>query len=447
MTTTPPTPRTSEAGAALLTVIMMLALVSALTLSLAVVTTNNLATARMSQQAGAALNSSDAGVAQAVTYLRENGVGSITNCSPTCTNPWGNKTTPARITIPGKAGQTFEVWIEPLVNYPANEVGTYRIHSRGLSGGNAGRSVEVDAEITAIDLPIGIVAESVSGGGNAGVHHMSVFSTGCVYQRSKITFEGVDVVYDIPAAVHTSQVITDSNGTGKYCPSTANPIHKTTGSPSTRYCNAAYPDDQDKNGGPLAGTTCYRTYNGVYPETSLIASAADMFARYNVREEPFTQAQLDQLKTVAISQGNYYTTTNGWTAPTTDHAVLYFDLAATDPGGLVDLNQLIPQWSRPPELSAADPACQPRSLLVLISGGNARLNSNSQLAASTFLLSKDPYGNVSKANGASSYTGTLYANNLDLTGTSDMYMDSCFIANPSPALTTVRTYNYREVDR
>lgn len=451
-TTSPPVRRATfnnDSGAALLTVIMMLALVSALTLSLAVVTTTNLGSAKLAQQSGAALNAGDAGVAQAVSYMRENGVKTINDCSPTCaSNPWGNKNDPAKVTIPGKGGQKFEVWIQPLVKYPANKVGYYRIHSKGIAGGPAGRVIEMDTEVTSIKVPIGVMADSVNGGGNAEVHREAILSTGCVYKRSKIEFEGNDIAYGIPASVHTSQLINDDQGSGKYCPSSNKLIHPKTGTPATRYCNITYPFDQDSNGGDLTGTSCYRRHNGTYPETSLIEDDADLFKKFNISSYPqiFTQAQLDQLKTIASSQGNYYTDAT-YTAPTAPNSVMYFDLAKSDPGGMVNLNGLSPTWSRATGLAASDSACAPKSLIIIIEGGNARLNSNSTVFASTFLLSKDPYGNVTKANGTSTYIGTMYANNLDLTGTADLHMDECFIANPSPALTQVRTFNYREVDR
>src|SRR4051794_39131775 len=169
----------------------MLALVSALTLTISVVATNNLVSARLSQQAGAAVNASDAGVSQAVSYLRKRGTRDL-GCSPTCaTNAWGNSTTPATVTVSGRAGQSYKVWIEPIAPYPANKPGTYRIHSTGYAGGAAGRSVTVDASIVPLPFVYGVVAGSVVGGGNAGVHKESIFSTGCIYQRSKIIFEGI----------------------------------------------------------------------------------------------------------------------------------------------------------------------------------------------------------------------------------------------------------------
>lgn len=439
--------RCDDSGAALLTVIAAIVLISALTATLAMVTTSNLVSARLTQQAGAALNASDAGIAQAVTYLRTTGAKRINRCSPACaTEPWGNSTNPAVVTVPGAAGQSYRVWIEVLAPYPDYVPGRYRIHATGTAGGPAGRTVTSDVEITPYQFPMGIMANSVNGGGTADVHRESVFSTGCVYKRSKIDFDGIDAYYNIPAAVHTSQIITDSQGSGQFCPSTKQPIHDTRQSGGAKNCNPLYPFDQDRNGGPLNGTTCYQAHSSTYPLTSLIASDAELFSLYKMKQPVFSQSQLDQLKSIAVSQNNYYTTATGWTSPTTADAVMYFDLTATDPGGLVDLNDLT-GWSRSVPLAADDPACPARSLAIIIEGGNMRLNSNSVLFASVFLTSGDPYGQVFKANGTATYIGTLYSNGLDLTGTADFWLDKCFVSNVSPALTDVVTYNYREIDR
>lgn len=450
------TPDRGEDGIALITVIMMLALISALTMTLAMLTTNNLASARLAQQAGAAVDASDAGVAQAVAYMRANSLNDINACSPTCaSNPWGNEANPATVSIPGKSGQTYKVWIEPIAPFPANDPGTYRIHSTGAAGGPAGRTVTVDATIGSYDYPLGIMSNSVIGGGDTSIHQESIFTTGCVYKRSQIKFTDglngrpliLDPAYGIPPAVHSSQYITDDQGSGQYC-SPNKPIHDpNAGSTAAQYCNSAYPYDQDLNGGPLTGTTCYQQFNGTYPTTSLIKSDADLAAKYGVKQPVFTQSQLDQLKSIAISQGNYYNTAAPYTAPTQNNAVMYFDLTRTDPGDVVDLTNLTPQWTRPYPLDSTDSQCQPKSLVVIIEGGNARFNSNSTLYASVFLVSGAPYGQVFKSNGTTTFIGTLYSNSLDLTGTADLYLDKCFLANKSPALTTVTTSNYREVDR
>ena len=68
------------------------------------------------------------------------------------------------------------------------------------------------------------------------------------------------------------------------------------------------------------------------------------------------------------------------------------------------------------------------------------------MTESVFVLG-DMYGDVHKVSGTSQFIGTLYANDIDLTGTADLHMDECFKTNLSPSLFDVETRNYREVDR
>jgi hypothetical protein len=278
-----------------------------------------------------------------------------------------------------------------------------------------------------------------------------------VTKRSHLDVTGFDSVYRVPAAVRTPDIITDGNG----C-SDSSSIHAE-GSAPARYCSARYPYDEDKMGGLLGAPCADKAHTDFptqtqfttpadplykYPKTSLSTDPTSIAGQYEVRRPPFTQAQLDQLKATAISQQNYYTTASTWSPPTETDAVMYFDLTSTDPGGEVNLNGLdAAPWNRPVNLDATSSSCPSRSLLVIIEGGNAAMNSNSRVAGSIFLISDGLYGNFTRLNGGADLTGNVYANNIRQNGTSDMYMDGCFIENVSPALTTVRTYNYQERDR
>lgn len=453
--------QTSDRGSAMIITLMVLALVTALTTTLAALTVANLQSARSAQQAGSAVNSADAGIAQAMAYLRNNGVRGLA-CSPSCVgNPWGNQTSPTAVSIPGSSGQAYTAWIERLAPFPANDPGLYRIHATGTAAGSASREVSADVQVSTTNVPKGVFARTISGGGNASVARESVFSTGCVYNRSKIRMSGMDLAYDIPVAVHSSQVITDSNGSGQYCPTTNKPIHRTGNQNQTpRPCNTDYPYDQDRFGGNLSSTTCtaqsqYPAYYGAKDlnadgspdaEGSLLRDDAALFALYGIRTPALSQAQLDQLRTVAQSQGNYWTSHAGWTSPDEANAVMFFALTATDPGGTVDLND-ITGFGRAADLADTDAACPTKSLVIVVEGGNVKLNSNQQLFASLFLTSGSPYGQVVKDNGNSSFIGTIYADNVNLTGTADISMDRCFLANVSPALLDFNISNYREIDR
>jgi hypothetical protein len=439
-----------DTGSAIIIVMMALGVLTALGTALTAVTISNMQGTGRAAQAGNALNLSDAALRQAVSYLRNEGVRGLT-CSPTCTtNPWGNSTTPAKVTLNPSTGQAFTAWIEPIAPYPANNPGQYRVHATGIAGGGpARRVVTADIQVIPYNVPKGVYAKTVVAGGAAQVLKQSLFTTGCVYNRSKIRFQGIDIAYGIPAAVHSSQIITDSNGSGQYCPGTNKPIHDPTLPAAAKNCNVDYPYDQDRQGGPLAGTSCLGTA-GAYPQTSYIASDQELFDTYNLSSGGLTQAQQNALKTVAVSQGNYYTTATGWTSPARPNSVLYFDLSSAPANQrVIDLNDIV-GFERDPaatDISHTDNRCQPRSLVIVIVAGNAKLNSNTILTASVFLTSDDPYGYVQKSNGNTQFVGTLYSNNLDLTGTANLQLDQCFLANPPPALFDFKASAYTEYDR
>jgi Tfp pilus assembly protein PilX len=456
-----------DRGSAMIMTLMVMMLVTVLSTTVAVVTINNLQSSSRSRQAGAALSAADAGVAQAVSYLRSSGVGDL-KCSPSCTgnagnpkNVWGDKTDPAVVSMPGVAGQSYRVWIESIAPFPANNPGKYRIHSTGLAAGAASRPVSADVSIASTNsgVPKGIFARSVTGGGNASVARQSVFSTGCVTNRSKIgmTDGEIDVAYGIPVAVHSSGSIaakTDCTKEGS--------IH------SAEACNATFPYDQDLYGGRLeSGDGCYdakMTGTGTWAKYfsaydldgvastkepgSLLRSKEDMYSIFGFK--PFlSQGYLDTMRMLAKAQGNYYTSASTWSSPTTtdNEVVMFFDLAKTDPGGLVDLKNLDSKFGREP-IHTIDGACPARSLTIVIEGGNARLNGSAQLAATLILTSGGaPAGTVSKANGNAKFIGTIFADTVQLVGTVDLSMDACFLANAGPGLTEIAVTSYQENDR
>lgn len=459
-------PEPIDHGSAMIITLMVLALVTALSTTVAVVTINNLQGSWRAQQAGAALGAADAGLAQAMSYLRTNGVRDLkctaaTPAPTACTEPWGSAN-PTLVSLSGSSGQAYKVWIEAVRPFPANDPGTYAIHSIGTAAGPASREVVTEVKVTTTDVPKGIFARTIRGGGAASVARESIFSTGCVYNRSKIQMTGTDIAYGIPVAVHSSQVITDSNGSGQYCPTTNKPIHAAAqGTKPATICNTDYPYDQDILGGSLAGTPCestettYPSYYGAQDlngdgstdvEGSRIKDDATLFKLFGIRSPALTQSQIDQLKIIAQSQGNFWTQHDGWSSPDEANAVMYFDLGATDAGGVVNLNNVL-GFGRVANLSAADPQCDTRSLIIIVDGGNVRLNSNQELTASVFLLSGAPHGQVYKANGTSQFIGTLYADTVNLVGTADLSMDACFLDNVSPALLDFSLGNYRELDR
>ena len=449
----------ADAGSAMILTLMVMALVTALATTVSVVTINNLQSSSRAQQAGSALNAADAGLAQAMSYLRSSGVRDL-RCYATSTcaaNSWGNMTSPTSVSVPGKAGQSYSVWIEPVAAFPANDPGLYRIHSTGRAAGSASRMVTMEVGVTNSDVPRGVFARSISGGGSASVQRESIFSTGCVYQRDKIAMVTgeMDLAYNIPIGVHSSQIITTSNDSGQYCSPSNKDIHK------DNSCNQAYPYDQDRLGGSLLSTPCAGTqtsYPAYYGPQNLDGVAGDevngsylkddptLFKLFGIRSPALTQSQIDQLRLTAQAQGNYRTSSAVGASPDEANAVMFFDLTGVNLGGTVDLNDIV-GFGRDPNVSDTDAACETKSLTIVIEGGNAKLNSNQQLAASLFLTSPSPYGQVTKANGTADFIGTIYADTMNLVGNINLSTDRCFMANASPALLSLSPGSYRELDR
>lgn len=464
--------RIDDRGSALVITLMVIALVMALSTTVAVLTVDNLRGSMRTQQAGSAINAADAGVAQAVTYLRRSGVNALNQCATTpatCTTPWGKAGAPMVVDVgnDGGAGEKYQVWIEPkkdgtgaAMTYPRYDPGIYLVHSTGTAAGGASRTVSVEITVTASTYPRGVFAHSISGGGNASMTNESVFSTGCVARRSQIqrlpgeNGDYMDLAYGIPIGVHTSDYITNQNVNELHCtPSQKKLIHK------TGVCNASFPADQDRLGGDL-GSSC-ENVQGKYPRYfgpqdldgvagndvagSYIKDDATLLKLFGIKDPVFTPEELDQLRAVAQDQKSYFTSLSSMTvadwSPDEDSAVMFFDLSAVpDNQGAreVNLNNI-------KGFTPAD-ACT-RSLVVVIVGGNAKLNSNQQLAASLFLTSTTTYGQLVKANGTSDYVGTVYADTVNLVGTTNFSLNKCFVANPSPYLLNFQVGEYHEADR
>lgn len=451
-----------DRGAALVLTLFATTLAMIIGTTILTSTVSNLRSSRLSLDATSALDAAEAGVAQAAAHLRTFGVAGIA-CSPTCASGYGSQAAPTSLTLPG--GARYRVWIEALAPLPANNPGRYLVHSTGY----AGRGIrQIEAEITLgtqpIGLPLAIFARSVNGGGDAAVTRESILSTGCVYSREKILTTGIDVAYKIPAAVHSSQYVSDNQGTNSDCGPSNKAIHNDgtcASGPSGQ--KPDYRWDHSVQGGAFAPTSeCaglvgdnkfYRSQDLDGDGTidvvgSRIRDEASLRRLFGIPEKPFTDAQLDTLREVAVSQGTYFTTaayspTQVPSPSTRPHTLLFFDLKGAQLGGTVDLKD-VSGWGRP-----GDGSCPDRSLVIVIVGGNARLNGQQAMVANLVLTSPAPYGYVFKANGTANLIGTIYADTVDLTGTVNVSLDECFLQNLAPSLvdTTLEVTDYREVDR
>lgn len=466
-----------DQGAALVITMMVVVLVTVLTSTIVRVTTDDLRSSQRARDAGAAVDAADAGLAQALAYLRTHGPHGL-RCSPTCAgNPYGSQAAPAAASLPSLADQSYRVWIEPIARFPEHDPGRYRIHSEGRVAGGARsvRKVELDVYLSSrgTGVPLGLFGRTLEGGGDYTLARASVFSTGCVYNRAQIDFTAeVDAAYGIRTGVHSSEVITESNGNNGYCGDTGKTIHETSPcGPDRSPGGRRYRFDHDSRGGSLTSSACAEVasaHPAYYGERDLdgdgtadvvgsrLRTKDALLKLFGIQEEPFTAAQLDDLRSLAREQrsggqDHYWTSATGFLTPspaTHPHSVLFFDLLGTaDEGGIVDLKDLTDAWARPANLTADDPQCASRSLLIVVTGGHVRLNADHRMAASIVLTSGAPYGKVLKHNGGAELIGTIYADAVDLAGTAELSLDSCFISNLNPNLFGVETKRYLERDR
>jgi hypothetical protein len=448
-----------DSGSAIVITMLMIAMITALGVTAFTLSTNNLGNARRDRQSASALANSEAGVGQAVAYLKAKGIGPI-KCAPNCgaANPWGEEpqsvdgdANPAQaVTL--STNETYDVWIQPITPMVGKTAGLYRIHSIGHAGTGPGtRTVEVDVQVAPFDFPLSVYSDSVQAGGSGGIHTESMFSKGCVFKRSKINFSGTDPVYNIPAAAHSSQYITDTQGAGSSCSAGDDKnIHAGGVCPAT----ASYRFDQDRQGGNLSSTPCYMPGGAAYPTTSKIIDDNDLATQFKFNLAGLSSSQLDLLRTAAQEQGFYITNTTAIPAvlqvasPQFPNPVLFYDLKGAAIGGTVDLKDFNNvTYTRATPLSATSPSCTPNNVIVVVVNGDVRMNSDQVLVGSVFAMGPAPYGNVAKANGNSSLIGTLYSRSLDLTGTADFQLDDCFLQNLPGSLLSVKETNFREVDR
>ncbi|MGQ0845911.1 MAG: hypothetical protein ACT4QF_17450 [Sporichthyaceae bacterium] len=435
--------------------------------------TRDMKGAGQAQQAGIALDVAEAGIAQAITYIRRSGTRKLSCYPATCTtNPW-NPTTPVSVEV---KGGRWTAWIAPESIGNGDDGDRYVIRSTGTASGPAERTIEVEVTVAPIDLPKGIFGRTINLGGTVDLEQISIFTTGCVYKRDKVTSNyaaGLDAAYGVPIGVHSSQIITESQGSGQYCSNTSKPIHGglNLAGLSLKPCNSAYPYDQDRFGGsltalplvggllslvPCSAVSALPTYtprdidlNGTLDVNgSFLRDDQALFRSFGITRPALTDAQIEQLKITAQAQGTYYTSPNGWTVPdgtVSSHTVLFFDLSSTQTVDLKPLDGSL--WSRTRITSAANPLCIDASLVVLVKGGNAQLNGDSPLAASVYLSGAAPGGQLFKANGTADHIGMLYADTLDFAGNLGVSLDACFVANPPPSLFDLTTGAYRELDR
>lgn len=472
--------RRGDAGVAMMLVIGIGAVITAFAITATTLSMNNLKNTTRDKQANSALATSEAGVAEAVEYLRSTAKLSQLTCmepvpatdpgtSPEhpcyrSTMSWTSKKAPMEVavdggTVPCTVQQTcYKVWISTLAPYDpiTSPTGRYLIHSTGKFGnGPASRSVVVEVSAKPYPFPIGVFAEQFTGAGGAGVSRESVFSLNCIEGRASDTSTGgglrfsggVDLANDIPPSAHS---VSDISTGG--CSQSSQFLHK-----PTQPCNTTVPAIYDQSGSgadldPSAHSACYKKWTSPvtgkqYPERSSFTSTDLQNAGY--RPRGLSDDIYALLESRARAAGTYFTDKNAnphapLNALAGAQAVLYYKIAA---GEKVTLGptSLPAVYTR----QESDTTCTGSSLVIVVEGGGLTLNSIGNgntspvtgLAANLFV----PDGDYSGQGGVW-VIGTLFAKEAKLAGTQDFRLDKCFVQNPPSAIVDVQALNFREDD-
>lgn len=456
--------RRDDAGVALITVVAFVMVAAGLGALVASVSVRALGSSTQDGAAAAAQGVTDAGVAEAINYIRQNGIQDLlcaegtAASDPTCSGTrWSNPTTPVLVaggsvvtgtTCPASV-DCHAVWIskvrgyQPAAGTPGGAAtpvvpGIYRIHSTGISGvGPGGRSQVVDVQVNPARFPFGVFAATfgMPSAGSPG-DHIGFFTTGDVTLKCKPT--GVDYANNIPAAVHAAGRVSYGGGP---CPAT--PPNPTTS------CQLDNPYDQDSAGVSFASTSCFErdrtdpAFSGMnlapYPASSLF-TAQDL-ARYGYRPGGLSPSEYEQLKAQAVSQGTYNpanlnTALNTLIAQGVKHPVVWYD-NGTEPNS----DTLPTQFYRAPTSTN----CPKYALTIVVKGTDVLWTQTraSNLVASIFLPDS---GATFKLAGNASLIGTLFADNIQFNGNGTIALDPCFVANPPGGVLDLTVLNTRNVD-
>lgn len=460
-----------DEGSAMILVLMVLVLLTALGTTLGAVTLSNLQGSRRADEASRVVNAAEAGVSQALTFIRQNGVGAL-RCRKTgatwtdCTSAYG-RSNPVGAPAGTPNGARYWAWVEEVSRFTPNSdaQGVYLVHSTGtVSGGaqatcqavsGACRSVTARVVVSDFGLGSGIYSKSIQGNsaGTSTVRDESIFTTGCFPKRGSLDVSGYDAANGIPAGVHSSGIIVDAPVSK--CSKTSNSIH------ASSSCASAFPYDQDARGGSLASSTCWTklqtntpggipnadVYGSANPAAtdgvwgSKVASQTAMEDTFGLKYPPLTDDQVERLKAIAQEDGTYSATTS-WPSSAvaqSSRGVFFFELTSSTQTE-VDLA------SMPAPFNTEGAACG--GAVVIIQNGNAKIassNKTSVVGASVFLLSPSGARGIATLNGGTLYGG-LFAEAIDFGGNVTLEPADCTDGSSNPALLTVTLTSYSEDD-
>ena len=436
-----------DAGGAMLIVVLVGFILSGMGIALAKTSVINLDNAGRDRVSAGSLGLAEAGVSEAISHIRGNGVRHL--CAG-CTQEW-NVAAPKTVTF---TTGTATVTVAELERYrpPTTKVGRYRVRSVGISGGSTPgrRTVEQDIEVKPFAFPLGVyTAAKVNLGGNVEIQQESFFSGQCIDSRSKMTFvpgpngSYIDPYNGIPAGAHSASYITDTNS--NTCSTDLDNVRARDSGAVHRSntCNDTYWADQSALGGPFVSGTCASRTAGAadYGQAGSRFSMDVLRDRYGFVPRGLTDDQLALLKAKARAAGTWFPAGTAVNVPAVSlvpgspgfNPIVYVEDQDLNLG--TEFNGYA--WDH------ADTACvglHP-SVLLIIERGSLKLGSSTLYTGNIFV----PDGDVSFSGGAE-LTGTVFAKNLKFTGGGRIGLNDCAAASTNGNLLSVEKKRFREID-
>lgn len=441
--------RRDDAGIALLTVLMVGAVLSALGIVVVTTTVNNLAGAGRDRAGASALSVAEAGVADAISYMKNKGVRSICDA---CTTPY-NVSSPVTRTY--KAGNAV-VSIKVLSAYqpPATRAGRYLVSSVAQTPQSrpGKRTIQQTVEVKPLSFPLGVYVNGhLNINGSVQIQQESVFSSSCIDSRDHLLFSsgptgsGIDPFNNIPAGAHSvSYITTKQIQTCALSISSADSsaIHRTSA------CASSYPYDQDGLGKPFGASDTYcssrTTGYGDYDTKGSGFDNSTMVDTYGYTPRGLSDDQYAELKARAQAAGTYFPagTTVTWpTASTNVNDPGYSPVIYIEDQSVTVNNQLNSYaWTSDPTCSAVHP-----NFILVVARGDLSIGSSAAMTGYLFA----PDGTVSDTGGAS-ITGTIFSKDLKLGGGGsagyNVGLNECFASYANGGILGVSKVRFREAD-
>jgi hypothetical protein len=489
-----------DEGVAMITALMVTLVLLAFGALVAILGVNNLRNSSRDRQAGSSLGAGDAGVAQAIEYIRNNGVGGLicpdANPSSCSGNPAGlsNPSNPRLVPLDAAGtgcntggNNCTKVWVGVVQAFapPSVKTGTYNIHSEGIYGnGPSARQIVATVKVTPNTFPIGVFGRTISGNGGTAIYTESLFTTNCVSpiftgSGNGTRFTGIDNYWGQPAAAHTTTHVSSSVG----CGANGYIAH---GNPSSSNANSnacanntTLNPMQSADGGLVsaaAGTSCYHQYqrpdgswypDGVCPSgatspygnglcDTTAFTTADL-TRYGYRSRGLSEREYAALMARAQSQGTFNIPVGSISATVTNlvngginNPVLYWDCHSA--GTICSSSKALAlkysdvpsgMFDRGP--TAEGQACNSalRVVTIIVEHGDAVFQggNNTWFDAALFV----PDGSFN-GNGGYQILGTLFSKNLDLGGTQSFTLDTCWLKAIPGTILSITQLGFREND-